>query len=197
LNASVIDLGFIRRKDDVTNYVNNGGEFNFSGIDIDEFILNGVDSSGDNSFDRVIDSLSEAFELNEETANYTSSLTSRVYVGATYQITEKGMAGALLQTEFFKNKINPSITLSYNHRFNKLLNLTASYTIINNSYNNLGGGLIFQPGPIQFYVMADNILGTFQPQNARHLQLRTGINLIIGKKNEVGDIKAKKENNEE
>lgn len=181
INASLIDLGFISWKEGTKNYVNEGGEFNFSGIDIDEFILNDVDSNGNNSFDRVIDSLEEAFGLKEETANYTSSLTSRVYIGATYQLSEKALLGGLVQTEFFKKKINPSLTLSYNHKFGKLIHATASYTIINNSFNNLGGGFTFNPGPIQLYVIADNILGAFQPQNARHMQLRAGVNLIFGR----------------
>jgi hypothetical protein len=181
INTSLIDLGFISWKEGTKNYVNEGGEFNFSGIDIDEFILNDVDSNGNNSFDRVIDSLEEAFGLKEETANYTSSLTSRVYIGATYQLSEKALLGGLVQTEFFKKKINPSLTLSYNHKFGKLFHATASYTIINNSFNNLGGGFTLNPGPIQLYVIADNILGAFQPQNARHMQLRAGVNLIFGR----------------
>lgn len=188
VNASVIDLGFINWKEDVKNYVNNDGEFNFNGINIDEFILNEVDSSGNTSFDRVIDSIGEAFELEEEVADYRSSLTSRIYLGATYQITEKGMIGGLVQTEFFRNKINPSITLSYNHKFSNLFHASASYTIINNSFNNLGGGIVFHPGPIQFYMIADNILGAFQPQNTQHMQLRLGLNVVIGKNKIDGDI---------
>ncbi len=181
INASLIDLGFISWKENVKNYVNDGAEFNFNGIDIDEFILNDVDSNGNTSFDRVIDSLEEAFKLEEEVANYTSSLTSRVYIGATYKLSEKAMVGGLIQTEFFKKRINPSLTMSYNHKFGKLFHASASYTIINNSYNNLGGGFTFNPGPIQLYVMADNILGAFQPQNTRHMQLRAGVNLVFGR----------------
>jgi hypothetical protein len=30
------------------------------------------------------------------------------------------------------------------------------------------------------YIISDNILGAFQPQHARHAQLRFGINFIIG-----------------
>lgn len=193
INASVLDIGYISWKSDVKNYVNDGGEFNFNGIDIDEFILNEVDSSGNTSFDRVIDSLSDAFELTEETKSYTSTLTSRIYLGASYKISEKGMVGGLLQTEFFKSKINPSISLSYQHKFSNLFHASASYTIINNSYNNLGGGIIFHPGPVQLYVIADNILGAFQPQNARHMQIRAGINLVFGKNKREGDISKKEQ----
>ncbi len=191
INASVLDIGFISWKNDVKNYVNKGGEFNFNGIDIDEFILNEIDSSGNTSFDRVIDSLSNAFELTEEKESYLSTLTSRIYLGATYKLSEKGTAGGLLQTEFFKSKINPSITLSYQHKFSNLFHASASYTIINSSYNNLGGGFIFHPGPVQLYVMADNILGAFQPQNIRHMQIRAGINLVLGKNNHEGAISKK------
>jgi hypothetical protein len=62
----------------------------------------------------------------------------------------------------------------------KWITLGASYTIINRSFNNLGIALNLNPGPVQFYVITDNILGTFRPQHTRHLQVRFGINLIFG-----------------
>lgn len=188
LNASVVDLGFIQWNDDVKNYVNDGSTFEFKGIDIDDFILkNNVDSSNNSSLERVLDSLEEAFNLEEKNEAYRSNLIAQIYIGGTYQLSEKSKAGALIQNEYFKGKLNPSLTLSYNHKFNKWFHASASYTVINNSYNNVGGGIVLHPGPVQLYIVADNILGTFQPQNARHMQVRAGINLVFGK-GKINDV---------
>lgn len=188
LNASVVDLGFIQWNDDVKNHVNDGSTFEFKGIDIDDFILkNNVDSSNNSSLERVLDSLEDAFNLDEKNEAYRSNLIAQIYIGGTYQLSEKGKAGALIQNEYFKGKLNPSLTLSYNHKFNKWFHASASYTVINNSYNNVGGGIVLHPGPVQLYIVADNILGAFQPQNARHMQVRAGINLVFGK-GKINDV---------
>ena len=181
-------LGFIQWNDDVKNYVNDGSTFEFKGIDIDDFILkNNVDSSNNSSLERVLDSLEEAFNLEEKNEAYRSNLIAQIYIGGTYQLSEKSKAGALIQNEYFKGKLNPSLTLSYNHKFNKWFHASASYTVINNSYNNVGGGIVLHPGPVQLYIVADNILGAFQPQNARHMQVRAGINLVFGK-GKINDV---------
>jgi hypothetical protein len=188
LNVSVVDLGFINWEHDVKNYVNDGSTFNFSGIDIDDFILKkNVDSSDNSSLQRVLDSLGDAFSLEEKSEAYRSNLIAQIYIGGSYQLYEKGKAGVLIQNEYFKGKLNPSLTLSYNHKFNKWFHATASYTVINNSYNNVGGGIMVHPGPVQLYVVADNILGAIQPQNARHMQVRAGINLVFGK-GKINDV---------
>jgi hypothetical protein len=188
LNFSIVDLGFINWKSDVKNYVNDGSTFEFSGIDIDDFILkNNVDTSKNSSLQRVLDSLGEAFNLEEKNEAYRSNLIAQIYIGGSYQLSEKGKAGALIQSEYFKGKLNPSITLSYNHKFTKWFHATASYTVINNSYNNIGGGFVVHPGPVQLYIVADNILGAIQPQNARHMQVRAGINLVFGK-GKINDV---------
>ena len=106
LNASVVDLGFIQWNDDVKNYVNDGSTFEFKGIDIDDFILkNNVDSSNNSSLERVLDSLEEAFNLEEKNEVYRSNLIAQIYIGGTYQLSEKSKAGALIQNEYFLAKI--------------------------------------------------------------------------------------------
>lgn len=180
LNASIIDLGYITWKDNTKSY-SNKGEFKYSGIELDAFAGNeGARSDGETSFDRVLDSLEEAMNIDTSTSSYSAPLTSRIYIGGNYQINERSHAGALIQAEIFQGNILPSFTLLYNRKMTKWIGLGASYTMINRTYNNLGLAINFNPGPIQFYVVSDNLLGAFQPQHTRHLQIRFGINLIFG-----------------
>ncbi len=183
INGSVIDLGFIKWNNNVTNYTSKKNQFSYTGIDIDEFILNDTSSTnGSKSFDRVLDSLEKTFNIEETNNSYTSSLATQIYFGGKYHLDNSSNIAALAHADFFKGKIKPSLSLSYNKKFTNFFHLTFSYTITNKSFNNIGGGIVFHPGPIQLYIMADNIVGAFKPQNAQYFQLRTGLNLVFGKK---------------
>lgn len=186
---SVIDLGFINWSDNVRSYTNKGGNFTYNGIELDAFTVDDT-SRGETSFDYVLDSLEEAFELKESSSRYQSPLTTRVYLGGNYSITDRDNAGALVQTEIFQKSIKPSFTLSYSRLMTKWISLATSYTIIHRSYNNLGFGFSLDPGPVQFYIVTDNALGLVRPQHARHVQIRFGINLIFGR--EKPEIRQKK-----
>lgn len=179
LNASILDLGFIRWND-FTSKLTTKGNFTYSGIEVSAF---GDDdtTNRETSFDRVADSLEEAFEV--ETTNgeaYSAPLTSRFMIGANYRLNERSFGGVILQSEIFNRSIKPSFTLHYNRKMTKWITLAASYSYINRSFNNLGIGLNFNPGPVQLYVVSDNLLGAFRPQHTRHLQIRFGINFIFG-----------------
>lgn len=177
-NASIIDLGFINWNSYTTVYENKTKSFEFNGVDVDDFIIGSED--GSDASDEVLDSLEGLADFDTLYQAYRTNLTSRVYLGGSYQINERSMANLLIQAEIFNGLIKPSFTLAYQRKMNEWINLTSSYTIINRSYGNLGLGASFNPGPVQFYVVTDNLLGTISPQHARHLQLRFGINLIFG-----------------
>ena len=180
LNASVLDIGYINWQNDAKSYVIEDGEYTYSGIEIDAFTAQEDSVSGEASFDRVLDSLEEAFKVKENEDGYTAPLVSRVYLGANYKLTEKTVVGGVIQSEVFKGRLHSSFTVSANQKFFKWLTMGASYTAINGAYNNLGVGLNINPGPVQFYVVSDNVLGAFRPQHARYAQVRFGINLIFG-----------------
>lgn len=177
-NASILDLGYINWKSYTKSHINNGGNFSYTGIEVNAFTS---DDTSETSFDRVLDSLEKAFNLEESEGAYTTSLPTRFYAGVNYKLSERHMAGLLIQSEFFQGTIKPSFTLSYSRKMTKWITLATSYSVINRSYNNLGFGFSIDPGPVQFYIVSDNLLGAFQPQHARHLQLRFGINLIFGR----------------
>ncbi len=176
-NASILDLGQISWNSYTKTHANNGGEFSFDGI---EFSAYGDDTDTSSTFDHVIDSLEEAFELKESTGKYSTPLPTRFYIGANYKLTEQDLFGGLIQSEYFQGSLRPAFSVNYARKMNKWITLATSYTIINKSYNNLGFGFNLQPGPVQFYVVSDNLLGVFRPQHTKHLQVRFGINLVFG-----------------
>lgn len=182
INASILDLGWIKWKSFTKNFNNPGSQFVYNGIEINAFTGESEDASQDEntSLDRVLDSLEEALNLDTTRGSYTTSLSSRIFIGANYQINSKTMVGGILHTEFFQNRLYPSFSANFNRKITKWLGIAASYTIFNNSFTNLGLGVNLNPGPVQFYLTADNVIGAFKPQDARLFQLRFGINLLFG-----------------
>jgi len=182
VNASILDLGWIRWKSFTKNFNNPGSNFTYNGIEINAFTGETEDAPEDEgtSLDRVLDSLEAALDLDTTRGAYTTSLSSRFFIGANYQLNDKTIVGGIIHSEFFQNRIHPSFTANFNRKLNKWIGVSASYTVFNQSFTNLGLGLNLNPGPIQFYLTADNVLGAFKPQDARLFQLRFGINLLFG-----------------
>ena len=196
LNASILDLGAIRWRNNTKSYSNNGEQFVYKGIELDAFAEDEQESAtndGETSFDRVLDSLEKSLAIDTTSDPYTAPITSRFYIGANYKLNDKSMFGGVIQSEVFQRKIIPSITLSYNRKVTQYFSVAGSYTIINGSFTNLGLGVNFNPGPVQLYAVTDNVFGVFWPQHQRHVQVRFGINLIFGgnKKNELNPAYSK------
>jgi flavin-binding protein dodecin len=186
INASILDLGYIQWNSNVTNYTIDKGEYTFTGIPVDAFSPQN-DTSGSSAFSNVIDSLETAFNVKETSNGYTTPLVGRFYAGVNYKMNEKLMLGGLIQSEFYKGSVRPSLTASANYKISKWLGVAASYSVINRSYTNLGVGININPRNIQIYVVSDNILGALNPQHAGHAQVRAGVNFIFGseKVNEI------------
>lgn len=181
-SASIADLGFIRWNDFTKNYTTNGS-YIYDGVDVDVFGDNEL-SDEDSPFDQILDSIENELGIVEGTGAYTSPLVTKVYLGGNYQINDRSFAGLLIKNDIFKGKVKPSFSLSYARKMTKWITLTGGYSALNGAYDNISMGAVFDPGPIQFYVMTDNILGMATPQNARNFHIRFGINLIFGRDKE-------------
>ena len=182
INASVLDIGSIEWNEFTKNFSNTGSTFFYDGITLNAFSGEDdqIDDEDETSFDRVLDSLKEALDLDTTRESYTTSLTGRFFIGANYQLNERTLIGGLVQSEVFQDRFIPSITASIHRKLTKWIGVSGSYTIINQSFANLGLGLNLNPGPIQFYLVSDNVLGAFKPQDSQYFQVRFGINLLFG-----------------
>ncbi len=216
VGASVVDLGFIRWKNDNRSATSSDGSFVFTGVDFTNAIL-AEDADRQDSIDAAIEGLQnefeESFSVSNNTDAYTTSLLSRFYLSGSYKLIDKekwkSRASALIHGELFKGRLRPSLTLGYTQDLGKVLQATASYSMTNRSFNNLGLGMSLNLGFLQFYVVTDNImaanLATFTsgdsqfsyPYSAKNMHIRTGVNLTFGMRNKDKDgdgIKDKKDN---
>lgn len=189
-SASVLDLGVVKWKQYTTNYLskNPGTSFTFSGVNLSSYINDST--TIDDAFSKTLDSIVDQFEIITNQDNYRTFLSSKIYLGGNYKINDKNNAGVLLYGQVFDKKVHPALTLSYNTQVGRWLYATLTYSILNRSFNNVGFGLVLNPGWFQWYVISDNILGPLVldkygsvpvPAYTKNLNIRFGFNLSIGK----------------
>jgi hypothetical protein len=195
-SASFTDLGFIRWKDRLNTFsVNETFEFSLS--DVARF----KNSPKQGDFAKALsDSLRNSKRASMAPNRYTTALPFNFYGGITRALSPTLKAGAMTWVEINSGHVRPSLTLSLNFTPFKAFAGTVSYTIMNNKFNQIGGGVAFGHRGAQFYLVTDNIpvrytkitlpTGTsgdpnaktplIIPYNARMLSLRLGMNLFFG-----------------
>jgi hypothetical protein len=97
------------------------------------------------------------------------------------QSDSKDHFGFLWRCDVFKKNLLPSVSLNYTREFGKAFSLMAGYTIATNSYTNFALGFAVNAGPLQLYLLTDNILGIVQLNNTRYTNTHFGINLVFGR----------------
>lgn len=179
IHASVTDLGFIKWKDNVTNLHAKASDFNFKGIDIMK--IDASDSTREDYFEEMLDSL--ILSLNPELRHqaYTTRVPTKFYLGGEYQLTKMLSVGLLYRGVQWTDKIASSFTASAN--LNKEgLGAVVSYTYSTDYGHNIGIGGALRLGGWQTFIVTDNILA-LDPMKGRHFTIRLGTNWIFrGKK---------------
>lgn len=184
VSASIVDLGFIRWRNDPRNFSSDQATFTFTGIDVNDFpdSLESIDGAYFEELgDSILDELEGTFTPDTTFDAYTAPTIPRFYVGANYLINDNMDAGLLFSGEVYHGRFRPTVTASYNLRVGRILQLSASWSYMNRSILNPGFGFSFNAGPVQLYAATDNLLAAFAPQSVRTAHIHTGLNLTFGR----------------
>jgi hypothetical protein len=190
ISASILDLGFIRWSKN-NMILTQDSEYEFRGMEIVQW----GDSIGE-LLTNMKDSIMESFKFTDNSAPYTSMLTSRVFIGARYYLTEKVNFGLLTRTEIYRKKLYPQITLSANVQPIRAVSASLSYSVLNREFYNIGLGLALKGGPISLYIISDTYplaftKGTPIPVYLKGFRFQFGFNLLFGcnkKKQMLNDV---------
>ncbi len=191
VSASVTDLGYIKWKDNITNFQAKSN-FLFSGFDITDVI------DGTVTFDSLLtnmqDSLLNSFTFSDNKTPFTTFLPTGITVGASYNLTRSFGVGLLSRSIISSGHFRQAVTLSANLNLGNSLSTSLSYTAMNTRYDNFGAGLAFRAGFFQLYLVADRIPVTWNrilpeegseitvPANWNTATFRFGINFCFGNK---------------
>ena len=180
--AAVNDLGFIRWKLNnvkLESKIEDAGQF----YDDGSFLFNGLDTdqlqliiSDEYYRERFLDTLKQYFPMELTNADkYTTGLNTNVLLRGYYDIDGKNRFTLQAQGMFYNSGFRPAVTLAYSGSFFKKIDVCASYTVMKDSYDNIGLGLAFNLGVFHIYAASNNVLGLFKPLNTSALDAQVGI----------------------
>ncbi len=185
VSASVLDLGFISWGDEV-HRAEYQGNYSFEGIELNPFDLPEDLSLGDyldSTFSQIGDTLSGFLEFSPG-GNYRGRLNTKIYVGASYDVTPYFNVGLLSRTDLLQGSIAQRFTASANIRAGRIVHFSASYSTIGTRLHNIGTGISFNFGPVNLYMVSDNALSVLlMPQETYAANIWFGLNLVFGYKN--------------
>ena len=189
VNASMLDLGFINWRQQTLTQVSHepGKEFNFSGLNIKDFVEMFKDPIKFGK--KVEDSLRKLIRIDSiYDVSYTTMLPLRFNVGGSYTLNDHHRFNLLLNSISWGKDFHPAISASYNYNYKRFLELMVSYNIFNNQFTNIGGGVSVSAGPIQFYLISDNIPGLLFYKSTNNYSLQFGINIILGRNRNPDEV---------
>jgi len=175
--ASVIDLGFINWKKNANTLSFSGDGLKFEGA---ELLLDPFEFKMP-EFDTIL----KSYAVSNSSKPYATMLPFKIYAGGHYQLNEMFGFGVLGRLEKRPFGVSPSLTISADIRPFKFGNAALTYSYMNRSFTNIGLGYTLRVGPVQWYFVSDNIIGTMLfPAASRSLSARFGCNLVFNR-NEV------------
>ena len=184
LSLSVVDLGFIHWKDEV-HQLDYTTEYDFVGFELNPFELSDDYSFGDfidSSVNMLSDSLADFAVFTPGTA-YSKRLNTKLYIGASYDVTPSINFGLLSRTDFLNGSVLEQVTASANFRTDRVLNFSLSYSYKTHYFRNIGAGISLNAGPVNIYLVSDNALNVlFWPEDAQSANIWFGFNLLFGYK---------------
>ena len=180
--ASLTDLGYIKWHDGVV--LKADANFEFKGIDFTDYIVDSEQNT-DNLGEELIDSIMNSAEVTTDELYFTTRLSPYFTLGGTFDVTKKINVGGILRTQFFDGRVHPQLTLSANMLPVRWFSLSLSYSMMNYSYNNIGLGFAIKLGPLQLYIINDNLTAALNPLQARGVNMHLGMNLLFGCRQKV------------
>ncbi len=166
-SASILDLGFIKWKNNPYTFTTADNSFVFSGLDPEKYIGNNsifqliksgeIDSILNNYQNDMIDTVAKLTQPDIDSNTYSAGLNTKFHLGAAYTPNDWFNIGILYNGMLINNKLLSGLTLSSNLMFWRGWSLSLNYNIFSNSYNNVGVGFSYKIGPFQSYILMDNV----------------------------------------
>ncbi|WP_430932961.1 DUF5723 family protein [Saccharicrinis sp. 156] len=170
LSGSLLDMGYINWKSDAYALESSGSmDITFEAIE-----------DGLGNLDAVTDSLLEVFNPEVAAEAYSSPILPALYLGISRYINPWLNVGAVFHTELYRNRFHPSLTFSGNTMIAKNIYGSLSYTLQNRQFNNIGAGIGAQFGIFHIHAVSDNVPAFFNLMNAKNVNLRFGISMLLG-----------------
>ncbi|MFZ5941954.1 MAG: DUF5723 family protein [Bacteroidota bacterium] len=174
LSASALDLGYMNWSRNTVN-MNIEGQYDFRGLEVIPF--QSVDTM---MFQNMADSLA-GFVTGDIGEPFSYRLHPKIMVGAAFYPIPKISIGLMSRTDLLEDGLRQKFTATANLTTGRFINLTFTYSYYLGYMKNLGAGFSFNVGPLNLYLISDNIGNNLLwPQEAQSVNLWFGMNLCFG-----------------
>ncbi|MGB5498067.1 MAG: DUF5723 family protein [Maribacter sp.] len=199
LTGSLLDLGLIYHSNAIENFSLKGNA-TIEGIEI---ILPDALLEPDQDFwENLVDEVEAFIPFEETTKGYLQFRPTQLYASLRYNFGEPMEGAADCDCNYlnsgeggiitkYRNSIGgqlyvinrprgpqSAITAFYQRRFGNFMALKTTYTADKFTLSNIGLGVNFQAGPVNLYLMADNILAYRNIADSNYASFQFGLNII-------------------
>lgn len=187
VSGSAIDLGFIYNTQDIKSYSLKGD------FEVDGFDLNFENQDPADYWNNLEERFNEEIVLDTITSKYISTRPLKLNAAVNYAFGKK-LDNCRFETgpDLYLNKVGVQLfsnigsvhtylaaTLFFERWFNKNFQAKITYTADPYSFKNLGAGISTQIGPVNLYLLADNLLYLSNIYATKSTNLQLGINFIF------------------
>ncbi|QWX82952.1 hypothetical protein H0I23_10815 [Cellulophaga sp. HaHaR_3_176] len=203
ITGSLLDIGFIYHNKDVRTYSLKGS----ASVEGLEYILpRDLGVVGQDQWQSLVDDIRDMVPYEVTSENYLTFRPTKLNASIRHDFGDEidsrqdcncsTRPGGSKITKAYKNSVGghlyainrprgpqTALTAFYQHRFGNVMSVKTTYTVDKFSYTNIGLGASIQAGPVNMYIMADNLIGYANITDSHYSSLQFGLNIISwGKK---------------
>ncbi|NER10496.1 hypothetical protein SAMN06265375_102529 [Muriicola jejuensis] len=198
ITGSLLDLGFVYHSGDVKGY-SLQGRATTEGVEA--ILPDAFDDANSDFWQDLVDEIEAQLPFEDNNTSYLTFRPTQLYGSIRYNFGEPvnedmdcdcdiGVTDADVRTPFRNatglqlHAVNrprgpqAALTAFYLRRFGNFLSLKGTYTVDKFSMSNLGLGMNLQAGPVNFYVLANNLLGYRNLADSRYASFQIGLNIL-------------------
>ncbi|NAS14186.1 DUF5723 family protein [Poritiphilus flavus] len=204
ITGSVLDIGFIYHYSDPKNYTLEG-QATTEGVRI--ILPNALVNPSGDFWQDLVDEIEELVPFEDNTNSYINFRPTKLYGSIRYSFGEPDgtaencncdyrVSGSRSSGIRYRNSLGgqlfvinrprgpqAAVTAFYQRRFGRALSLKATYTADKFTFTNVGLGLNMQAGPVNLYLMADNLLAYQNIADSNYASFQFGLNIISWDRN--------------
>ena len=197
--ASVLDLGFLYHSTDVRTFSLDGAA-TVEGVTV--ILPDALMEPGTDFWQQLVDDVETLVPFQETAKNYITFRPTQLYSSLRYNFgqtfeTREACDCALVtegdtsagyqyvnsvggQLHMVNRPRGPqwALTAFYQRHFGNIMAMKATYTVDKFSVTNVGLGFSVQAGPVNFYLLADNLLALRNIPDSRYASLQLGLNIL-------------------
>jgi hypothetical protein len=198
VTGSLLDLGFVYHSGDVKGYTLQGSATT-EGVEV--ILPDAFDDANSDFWQDLVDEIEAQIPFQDNNSGYITFRPTQLYGSLRYNFGEPingdmdcdcdiGVTDADIRTPF-RNALGAqfhainrprgpqaALTAFYLRRFGNILSLKGTYTVDKFSMTNLGLGINIQAGPVNFYALANNLLGYRNLADSHYASFQIGLNIL-------------------